>query len=72
MKIIKWLACRNVTEARAFIGLCVYYRAWIKDFSVVAEPIFRPFRGRVILGDATTVKGGKQRKRKPAEEAEFT
>src|SRR5205085_8226851 len=43
-KIVDWPACRSVTEARAFIGLCVYYRAWIKGFSVVAEPIFRLFR----------------------------
>ena len=31
-KIVEWLACRNVTEARAFIGICIYYRAWNKDF----------------------------------------
>ena len=29
-KIVEWPPCRNVTEARAFIGICVYYRAWIK------------------------------------------
>ena len=43
-KIVEWRACRNVTEARAFIGICVYYHPWIKDFSVVAEQIFRLFR----------------------------
>ena len=43
-KIVEWPACQNVTEARAFIGICVYYRVWIKDYSVVAEPIFRLFR----------------------------
>ena len=42
-KIIEWPACRNVMEARAFIGICVYYSAWIKDFSVLAEPRFRLF-----------------------------
>ena len=42
-KIVEWPACRNVTEARAFIGICVHYLAWIKDFSVVAELIFRLF-----------------------------
>ena len=26
-KIVEWPACRNVTEATAFIGICVYYRA---------------------------------------------
>jgi hypothetical protein len=52
-KIVDWPACRNITEARAFIGLCVYYRAWIRDFSIVAEPIFRLFRrGRVTASNA--------------------
>ena len=49
-KIVEWPACRNVTEARAFIGICVHYRARINDFSVMAEPIFRLFRhSHVIL-----------------------
>ena len=39
-KIVECPACLKVTEARAFIGICVYYRAWIKDFSVLAELIF--------------------------------
>ena len=42
-KIVEWQPCRNITEARAFIGICVYYRTWIKDFPVVAEPLFRLF-----------------------------
>ena len=25
MKIIKWPPCINITKARAFIGVCVYY-----------------------------------------------
>ena len=43
-KIVEWPACHSVTKARALIGMCVYYRAWIQDFSVVAEPIFWLFR----------------------------
>ena len=43
-KIVEWLACRNITEARAFIGICVYYSVWIMNFLVVAEPISRLFR----------------------------
>ena len=42
-KIVEWPACQNVTQARALIGISVYYRAWIKDFLVVAEPISRLF-----------------------------
>ena len=51
-KMVEWPACRHVTEARAFIGICVYYRAWIKDFSVVAEPMFRLFRHSHVISEA--------------------
>jgi len=43
-KIVEWPPCANVTEARAFIGVCVYYRIWIKDFAIIAKPIFLLFR----------------------------
>jgi len=34
-----WPECRNVTEVRAFLGTCGYYRRFIKDFSVIASPL---------------------------------
>ena len=40
-KIYDWPPCKNVTDVRAFIRLCVYYRIWIRDFSVIAEPLFK-------------------------------
>ena len=40
-KIGDWLPCKNVTDVRAFIEICVYYMIWIRDFSVIAEPLFR-------------------------------
>ena len=40
-KIEDWPPCKNVTDGRAFIGLCVYFRIWIRDFSVIPEPLFR-------------------------------
>jgi len=43
-KIVDWPPCLNITEARAFIGVCVYYRPWIRDFSVIAKPIFMLFK----------------------------
>ena len=43
-KIIEWRHCRSVTEARAFIGVCVYYRIWIPEFASIARPIFRLFQ----------------------------
>ena len=39
-----WPPCKNVTDVRAFIGLCVYYRIWMRDFSVIPEPLFRGAR----------------------------
>jgi len=40
-KITGWLACTDLTDIRAFLGICVYYRIWIKDFSTIAEPLFK-------------------------------
>ena len=40
-KLEDWPPCKNVTDVRAFIGLCVYDRIWIRDFSVIAERLFR-------------------------------
>ena len=64
-KNVEWPAWRNVTEARAFIGICIYYRALIKDFSVVAELIFRLFRHSHM-----TLKAPPEKKRK-RKEVEF-
>jgi hypothetical protein len=47
IKILEWAPCRNVGEARAFIGVCVYYRIWIKGFAVIAAPIYILFRKKV-------------------------
>src|SRR5262249_49007883 len=46
-KILMWPDPRDTTEARAFVGICVYYRIWIPIFAIVAEPIFRLFKKRV-------------------------
>ena len=37
-------APRNVREARGFVGIAVYYRIFIANFSVVAAPIFKYFK----------------------------
>ena len=26
IKILKWLPCKNITKAKSFIGICVYYQ----------------------------------------------
>ena len=41
VKIIKWPPCQNTTKAKAFMGICVYYKIWVKDFVIIAEPIYR-------------------------------
>ena len=43
-KILRWPTPRNVKEARGFIGIAVYYRIFIRRFSVIAAPIFVLFR----------------------------
>jgi len=35
-----WPPCRNLTEVRAFIGTCGYYRRFVKDFSLIASPLY--------------------------------
>jgi len=40
-KITGWPACTNLTDVRAFLGICVYYRIWIKDFLTIAEALFK-------------------------------
>ena len=32
--------CRNLTEVRAFMGTCGYYRRFVKDFSSIAVPLY--------------------------------
>ena len=38
-KVRRWPTPRTVTEVRAFVGLCSYYRRFVKNFSVIASPL---------------------------------
>lgn len=38
-KVRSWPTPRTVTEVRAFVGLCSYYRKFVKNFAVVAAPL---------------------------------
>jgi hypothetical protein len=44
LKILEWIQCNNLTDARAFLGICGYYRIWIEYYAFIAEPIYRLFR----------------------------
>src|SRR5271169_1991457 len=43
-KIVDWPTPKSLTDARAFIGIVVYYRIFILCFAIVASPIFALFR----------------------------
>jgi len=45
-KILDWPLCKSLTEAKAFIGLDVCYRIWIKDFTHIVDHIFKTFSKR--------------------------
>ena len=35
----EWPVPRNVTEVRSYLGLCTYYRRFVKDFASIASPL---------------------------------
>jgi hypothetical protein len=43
-RIIAWPTPQSIRDARAFLGIAVYYRIFIKNFSLIAAPIFELFR----------------------------
>ena len=45
--ILDWPAPTNVKEVQSFIGLCNYYRLFIKDFAKIANPIHKLTRKNV-------------------------
>ena len=44
VKIVEWLLCINIIEAKAFIEICMYYWIWIKDFVIIAQFIYVLFK----------------------------
>ena len=40
IKIVKWAEPLDVSQARVFIRIVVYYRVFVKDFATVAAPIY--------------------------------
>lgn len=44
-----WPFPTNITELRAYLGLCSYYRSYIKGFAAIAEPLTECLRRGVAL-----------------------
>ena len=40
-KVTNWPTPVNVSEVRSFIGLCAYYRRFVKGFSDLCKPLYR-------------------------------
>jgi len=38
--VVEWPVPKDVSECRSFVGLCSYYRSFIKDLSSIASPLF--------------------------------
>jgi hypothetical protein len=39
LAVQKWPTPKNVTDVRSFLGLCSYYRKFVKDFAKVSSPL---------------------------------
>ena len=37
----KWSTPKNVTDVRSFLGLCSYYRKFIKNLASIARPLHK-------------------------------
>ena len=38
-KVLEWPVPKNVTEVRQFLGLCSYYHRFVKNFSIITNPL---------------------------------
>ena len=47
--IVNWQFPRTVSELRSFLGLCSYYRMYIKGFANIADPLTECLRKGVTL-----------------------
>ena len=43
-KIVEWSLYMNITEARVFIEVCMYYWIWIKNFIIIVQLIYVLFK----------------------------
>ena len=45
-KVVNCKPCTSVTEVKGFLDLCIYYRIWIKNFAVRADPLYQLTHGK--------------------------
>ena len=49
LKILKWPIPCNKTEVHRFLGLCGTVQIWIKDYSLIAQPLCWNTSGKAVL-----------------------
>ena len=49
IKILKQIYCDDISEARAFINIYMYFGIQIKDFAIVVAAIYRLFRKDILF-----------------------
>ena len=47
IKILEWSPLSDITTARVFIGVYVYFRIWIEYFVLIVIPIYTLFKKEV-------------------------
>jgi len=47
--VVDWPEPRNLREVRSFLGLCSYYRRFVKDFAEIASPLHALSRKGVVF-----------------------
>ena len=48
-KIVNWPIPLDVTQLRAFLGLCVYFRILVEHYSWIADPLYHLLRQKVAF-----------------------
>ncbi len=49
IKILEWLYCDSVIEARVFLGIYIYFYIQISDFIIVTALIYYLYRKNVVF-----------------------
>ena len=47
--IVEWPTPHTTTDVRAFLGLCGYYRKFVKGFSSIAKPLYELTSGDAVI-----------------------